>query len=148
MSTSSSTTTAEELIAENITMNDAKDVFLKSIERLSSDDRLTQKAMAKALGLNRTTFMRKAKRWDITITTVLPSIPTETKAASFMKVIERLPSEDRLSRTTMIKALSLSSATFYRKVKEYGIKLNDFVVDKKRKRVEEKEQKVSQCNTN
>ncbi|OEU11545.1 hypothetical protein FRACYDRAFT_245599 [Fragilariopsis cylindrus CCMP1102] len=110
--------------------------------------------MAKALGLNRTTFMRKAKRWDITI--VLSSIPTGTTtprkrkrkrrttgttAASFMKVIERLPSEDRLSRTTMIKALPLSSATFYRKVKEYGIKLNDFVVDKKRKRVEEKEQK-------
>ena len=145
----------------NYKMRETKDTFLKSIERLSSDDRLTQKAMAKALGLNRTTFMRKAKRWDITI--VLSSIPTGTTtrrkrkrkrrttgttAASFMKVIERLPSEDRLSRTTMIKALPLSSATFYRKVKEYGIKLNDFVVDKKRKRVEEKEQKVSQCNTN
>ena len=168
MSTSSSTTTAEELIAESITMNDAKDVFLKSIERLSSDDRLTQKAMAKALGLNRTTFSRYVKKYDVKIndykakktkaqkkrkdtflkSIVLSSIPTGTTAASFMKVIERLPSEDRLSRTTMIKALPLSSATFYRKVKEYGIKLNDFVVDKKRKRVEEKEQKVSQCNTN
>ena len=46
-------------------MNDAKDVFLKSIERLSSDDRLTQKAMAKALGLNKTTFITKAKNYGI-----------------------------------------------------------------------------------
>jgi SHAQKYF class myb-like DNA-binding protein len=49
MSTSSPTTTAEELIAESSTINDAKAIFLKSIEGLSSEHRLTQKSMAKAL---------------------------------------------------------------------------------------------------
>ena len=83
--------------------------------------------------------------WDAT-TNALAAITKNALAAdsknalardSFMKVIERLPSDDRLSKTAIMKSLRLSKSTFYRTIKKYDITLNDFVVDKKRKRAED-----------
>ena len=67
--TAEETTTAEQLIAESSTINDAKDIFLKSIEGLSSEHRVTQKSMAKALRLPRSTFVDTVNRYGINLST-------------------------------------------------------------------------------
>ncbi|OEU12955.1 hypothetical protein FRACYDRAFT_243221 [Fragilariopsis cylindrus CCMP1102] len=102
---------------------ETKDTFIKSIERLPSEHRSTQTAMAKALGLNRTTFIRKAKKYGI-ITTDTETKVVETKD-TFIKSIERLPSEHRSTQTAMAKALGLNRTTFIRKAKKYGIITTD-----------------------
>ena len=117
-----------------------KDTFVKSIERLSSEDRLTLNSMAKALGLPRTTFSRYVKKYDVNINdykakkteaqkkrkdTFLKSIYklTQTSLAknTLLKSIERLSSEDRLTQNSMAKALGLSQQTFMAKAKKCDI---------------------------
>ena len=134
---------------------ETKDTFIKSIERLPSEHRSTQTAMAKALGLNRTTFIRKAKKYGI-ITTDTETKVVETKD-TFIESIERLSSEHRSTQQAMAKALRLPFSTFRSKAHRYGIKWRDYFVEdkllqeeKKRKRVEETEEtetKVRSYNT-
>ena len=134
---------------------ETKDTFIKSIERLPSEHRSTQTAMAKALELNRTTFIRKAKKYGI-ITTDTETKVVETKD-TFIESIEQLSSEHRSTQQAMAKALGLPFPTFRSKAHRYGIKWRDYFVEdkllqeeKKRKRVEETEEtetKVRSYNT-
>ena len=94
-----------------------KDTFLKSIERLSSEQRLTQISTAKALGLPIATFQRYVKKYDLKINDYTVK---ETKD-TFLKSIERLSSEDRLTQNSMAKALGLSQQTFMAKAKKCDI---------------------------
>ncbi|OEU14522.1 hypothetical protein FRACYDRAFT_241068 [Fragilariopsis cylindrus CCMP1102] len=112
-----------------VSYNDAKDIFLKSIERLSSDDRLTQPAMAKALGLSLYTFRNKVMKYGMKWSNYKMR---ETKD-TFLKSIERLSSDDRLTQKAMAKALGLNKTTFITKAKNYGIEWRDYIIQKEKK---------------
>ena len=93
---------------------------------------LTQKAMAKPVGLTESTFYRQKE-------------VVETKD-TFIESIERLSSEHRSTQQAMAKALRLPFPTFRSKAHRYGIKWRDYFVEdkllqeeKKRKREEETE---------
>ena len=92
ITTSSSSTTTfyrKKMVGET------KDTFLKSIERLSSEDRLTQNSMAKALGLSQQTFMAKAKKCDITteIAAEITAARQEEKKRKTLAMLERKEEE-------------------------------------------------------
>jgi DNA-binding protein Fis len=119
ITTSSSSTTT---FYRKKVVGETKDTFIKSIERLPSEDRSSQKAMAKALGLSLYTFRSKVKKYGIKWSNYKMR---ETKDA-FLKSIERLSSDDRLTQKAMAKAMGLNRYTFRSKVKKYGVEWSNY----------------------
>ena len=61
-----------------------------------------------------------------TTTTTTTSKTTATATDTFIKSIERLSSEHRLSLTSMATALGLSRQSFYRRCEKYDVNIDDY----------------------
>ena len=61
-----------------------------------------------------------------TTTTTTTSKTTATATDTFIKLIEQLSSEHRLSLTSMATALGLSRQSFYRRCEKYDVNIDDY----------------------
>jgi len=118
-----------ESLEDNFFSNDNKTVaFIKVIKGLSTENKRSRVAMARAAGIPITTFQAQADRFKVKLSDFLPK-KYET-AEEFITAIKELSTENKRSRVAMAKAAGIKITTFQAQADRFKVKLSDFLPKK------------------
>ena len=111
-----------------------KEEFTASLVNLPPEDTRTQKTMAEALGMSRTTFCDTATKFNLTLkdyrcrsfNLTFKDYMTQLTKEDFIASLVNLPPEDTRTQETMAEALEISRTTLYRTATTFNLTLKDY----------------------